>query len=417
MASDKRQHQYDTSLFRLANLPLVPTFQLSFNLTSIRWPGAIDHLTAGAFRRLCAHQTEVKPNQKPAWLNWRTCLLLAMLLFLACRCWAMVYLYQDDRHWMVTILGSIFHLTYAERKYPEMTAFNFSISNIVLLYIVYGRRKWNLYFRLIVHQCQLLVSGCHRKGFLGLPAPVLSQLQRQTLQLFRLESVCNLIIFCNVFITMFLIVLVGDPDLNNYGPIFDRSPVRYYLLYGVGWAWFWAIWAFSGISNSYGIFVHFLIHARLLKTKVDTNRAQLTDVVNRLRQYRSGALLTLPNRRLQLRLALNRHLREQARRFDEIRQASSFWRQYLSCIHLSSNLQVCYALYVAWMTDAMLFFKVFFLLAFSPLLFVLVATIVASSRLFDAVSQYYQRYIDLMVITGRGHNQFLDCAIKLKVSG
>src|SRR5699024_8827549 len=105
----------------------------------------------------------------------------------------------------------------------------------------------------------------------------------------------------------------------NYGPIFDRSPVRYYLLYGVGWAWFWAIWAFSGITISYGIFVHFLVHTRLLKAKVDTNRAQLIDVVNRLRRYRPGALLTLPSRRLQLRLALNRHLREQEKLFDEIR--------------------------------------------------------------------------------------------------
>src|SRR5699024_4741493 len=104
---------------------------------------------------------------------------------------------------------------------------------------------------------------------------------------------------------------------------------------------------------------------------------------------RPGALLTLPSRRLQLRLALNRHLREQEKLFDEIRQASSFWRRYLSCIHLSSNLQVCYALYVAWMTDAMLFFKVFFLSAASPQLFILVATIMVSSRLFEVVSQYY----------------------------
>src|SRR5690348_5998933 len=110
MASDKRQHQYDTFLFRLANLPLVPTLQLPFDLTLIRWPGAIDHLTVGAFRRLCAHQAEVKPNQKPAWLNWCTCLLLALMLFYVSRCWAMAYLYQDDRHWMVTILGSIYHL-------------------------------------------------------------------------------------------------------------------------------------------------------------------------------------------------------------------------------------------------------------------------------------------------------------------
>src|SRR5690606_38093314 len=99
------------------------------------------------------------------------------------------------------------------------------------------------------------------------------------------------------------------------------------------------------------------------------------DIVDRLRQYRPGTLVKLHNRRLQLRLALNRYLREQARLFDEIHQASSFWRQYLSCIYISSNLQVCYALYVAWMTDAMLFFKVSFLSVTSPQVFVMVATI------------------------------------------
>ena len=263
-------------LYRAGNYPILRGTQLPPELTAT---DQLDSLTGKVVRNFYAHYR----FRSPPWCNLIAVSTFLLVTFQLGRSLLLSAVITDHQHLLVTVLGSTFALVNAPRTHAEIAVFHYSLYIFVVLLLLFGRRRANFYFSLILAHCDRQLLSAVDDGKPNSSSNELARRQRYRIVWYRwAESAIVLSMAGNVFLTSLAILAVADPRRNNYH-LFGHSPV-WYSLYAVTVSACWATWAYYCCSITYFTFVLFLHRSAILQAKVKRDLSEMRRQVRWMKQ-------------------------------------------------------------------------------------------------------------------------------------
>ncbi|XP_046913479.2 uncharacterized protein LOC124494349 [Dermatophagoides farinae] len=338
-------------------------------------------------------------------------------------------LFRNDQHILTTITGSIFHLLHTNRLHPEMVGLHFGAEQCLYLALIFSRRKYYHFFRLLISYChqiydpfmsiedntkrrlQLYHDYCQEprqkhleiyerhSNFarsLGLNSNSINRISRQIRHEFRMQAIVLISVPITLFCMATIFLYSIDPYRNNFW-LFNYS-YFWYSFYNFNLAFFTAIWAYYGLVYTTNLFAYFRIICLILIEKSKLNQKFLERF-----QPRSRKLMIRPFRR---------HFYHQSKLYSEIRMINEFWSKYLSFTFLVYISLFCNALYVTIMTETIMSLKIFFFTFTIQSMLVVGTLTMNAATLFKHNYFSHKQYYSLM---GK-HFDRIDLSTKFKIT-